>query len=215
MAMVGCAVMARSRSARGLPFPPAAKLPPVLRSDPHWLDPLLAVLVAGIVVLVFHRAAGYFFRADDFEGLARARGLLPEREGIARLIPWRLYFAAFDRGFGLDPLPYHLASLAALAAVAVLVFVWMRGVAGRWAALAGAALYAAHPAHYAAAYWISAIGDPLAAAGSLGALIAARSARRARWWAVPCLALALVSKESALLVPLVAFVDAGRDPALP
>jgi hypothetical protein len=194
---------------------PPAPSPASPRAFGSALDVLLALGAAALVVVVFHRAMGYFFRADDFEGLARARGLMPARAGLARLIPWRLYFPLIDRTFGLDPVPYHVASLAALAAAAALLFAWLRRPAGRWPALIGAAWYAAHPAHYAAAYWISAIGDPLAAAFSLAALLAARSARRVRWSALPLLALALVSKESAFLVPAVAFADPGRDPALP
>jgi len=201
--------MPRARTA-GRPSSPPAPAP----ARDARLDLILALVAAAVVAVVFHRATGYFFRADDFEGLARARGLLPERTGLARLIPWRLYFEVFERAFGLAPLAYHLASLAALGAAAALAFAWLRPVAGRWAALLGAAFYASHPAHYASAYWISAIGDPLAAAFALATLLAARGAQPWRWAAVPAFALALVSKESALLVPLVAFLDPGRSPAL-
>jgi len=204
--------MVRKRGDRSAAAAPARPAP---ESSGFALDALLALAIVAAVVVVFHRATGYFFRSDDFEGLARARGLMPERTGIARLIPWRLYFPIGNRAFGLDPFPYHVVSLAALAAAAGLLFAWLRRPVGRWPALVGAVWYAAHPAHYAAAYWISAIGDPLAIGFSLSALLAARSARSARWTALPMFALALVSKESALLVPIVAFADRGRDPSLP
>jgi hypothetical protein len=209
--------MARARSSR--PFAPrrapARALASAAAPPGSALDLALALAVAAVVIVVFHRATGYFFHSDDFEGLSRARGLLPERTGLARLIPWRLYFNAFDRWFGLRPFVYHVASIGTLAASAALVFAWLRAPAGRWAALAAAVFFASHPAHYAAAYWISAIGDPLALLFSLATLLAARASSPSRWAAVPLFALALVSKETALLVPAVVFLDPGRARNLP
>jgi len=187
--------MARSRPRTPSPGPTQLSFPA--------LDPLLALAAATLAAIVFHRATHYYFSADDFEGLARARGILPSRAGVARLLPWHLYYPAFFRAFGLDATPYHLGSLIAHAAASALVFAWLRPLTGRWSALLGATFYAVHPAHYGAVYWVAAIGDSLAITFGLLALLLRRRAGPARWLAVPEFALGLLSKESAVLLPLV------------
>lgn len=189
-------VSKRAESAPGRPHPRSLSL-----------DLALAALVAAVAMLIFHRATHYYFSADDFDGLARARGLLPARPDLARFLPWHLFFPVFDRLFGLDPVPYHVASLLAHAAASVLVFAWIRPVAGRWSALVGALFYAAHPAHYGSVYWIAAISDPLATTFALLALLLLRRENATRWLAVPAFVAALLSKENALLVPLVAWCE--------
>ncbi len=201
--------MARSRP-RTLSPAPTPIASPVL-------DPLLALAAATLAALVFHRATHYYFSADDFEGLARARGILPPRAGIARLLPWHLYYPVFFRAFGLDAAPYHLGSLLAHAAASALVFAWLRPLTGRWSALLGAAFYAVHPAHYGAVYWVAAIGDPLAVTFGLLALVLRRKAGPARWLALPEFALGLLSKESSVLLPFVAWLAprAAAEPGTP
>jgi len=194
--------MVRARARPAPPLPPARPAP-----FAGALDLVLAAAAGAIAALVFHRATHYYFSADDFDGLARARGLLAPRADLARFLPWHLFFPVFSRAFGLDPVPYHVASLAVHAAASVLVFAWARPLTGRWSAFVGAAFYAAHPAHFGSAYWISAISDPLAITFGLAALLLLRVAGPVRVLALPAFALALLSKECALLFPVVALFD--------
>jgi hypothetical protein len=69
------------------------------------------------------------------------------------------------------------------------------------AALAGAAFVASHPSAYTAVYWASANGDVLATLLSLGVLALAFTPRL-RWLAVPGFGVALLAKESVLLLPI-------------
>ena len=176
-----------------------------------WLGGLL---VAASGVWVFHRALNYFFSADDFPALARAAGLLPRLQGPWRLLSGQLYFDLLRPVAGLDPHGYHGASLLLHAACSAALFVLLRRRLSTPAALAGAAFFATHPSHYAAAYWVSAAGAPLALLASLGALAATLQAGRARWLAVPLFAAALLARESVLLLPLAMWAALGGEPRL-
>ncbi len=181
-----------------------------------------ALLAAAIGVAVFRGALGIGFSQDDWFGVARASGLLP------RLVqPWRWLAAqgtydALLPLFGMRGGPWHLLPLAAHALVAAgLALLFAR----RWgapAALVGAAFFAAHPASFHALWWFSAHSDVMATFFSLGALVLALRPGRARWGALPLFALALLEKESVVLLPIVVWAvaraqdhrDVGpRDPA--
>jgi hypothetical protein len=184
-----------------------------------WLGGLL---VAAAGFWVFRGALGFFFSADDFPALARAAGLLPRLHGPWRLLSGQLYFDLLRPLAGLHPLGYHLVSLTLHGGCAATLFALLQRRLSAPAALAGAAFFATHPSHYAAAYWVSAVGAPLALLASLGAIEAARRPDRARWLAVPLFAAALLARESVLLLPLGLAVlldwDArgtGRGPARP
>jgi len=117
--------------------------------------------------------------------------------------------------FGEAALGYHLHSLAwHLLAVGAL-YVLLKDIAGEGGALAGATLFALHPVQSECVAWISARNDLMAAAFSLLALIAVlhRGRSGGRWWLGVGLALAAVlSKESAVLLPLLlAVLDGCRD----
>jgi hypothetical protein len=121
-------------------------------------------------------------------------------------------------GFRLNPVGYHLTSLA-LHLVAV-VAVW--ALARRWSgspagALAGAAVFALHPLPSEAVAWIGARADVLGAVGALAfALLALRPGGgwRARVAEAALLVLALGCKEAcAGAVPAMALARGLRDPA--
>ncbi|MBI5709120.1 MAG: glycosyltransferase family 39 protein [Candidatus Eisenbacteria bacterium] len=175
--------------------------------------PLLPGLaVAAAAVPVFRGALGYGFSQDDFAGLARAAGLLPRLAEPWRFLSHQAFFDVMRATAGLDARPYHLASLALHAACALLLWVFLRRRLDGPAALAGAVFFAAHPALYTALYWISAIGDPGALLFALAALLALLRRDRWRWAALPLYALALLCKESVLLLPVAAAAVLGSDP---
>ena len=164
-----------------------------------WLGGLL---VAAAGVWVFRGALSYFFSADDFPALARAAGLLPRLHDPWRLLSGQLYFDLLRPIAGLDPRGYHAASLVLHVACSVVLYALLRRRLSTPAALAGAGCFATHPSHYAAAYWLSAVGAPMALLLALAALATALRPDHARWLAVPLFAAALLARESVLLLPL-------------
>ncbi len=160
------------------------------------------LLVAAVALWVFRGALGYFFSADDFPALARAAGLLPRLHGPWRLLSGQLYFDLMRPIAGLDPRGYHAASLLLHAACSVALYALLRRRLSTPAALVGAGFFAAHPSHYAAAYWVSAVGAPLALLLGLAVIATALRDGPARWLALPLFAAALLARESVLLLPL-------------
>jgi hypothetical protein len=120
-----------------------------------------------------------------------------------------LSFSLDKAMFGDQPLGYHLHSLAwHLLAVVALVAV-LKDLVGEGAGLAGATVFALHPVQSECVAWISARNDLMAAALCLGciAVLQGRGRSRLRWWLGVTLACAAVlSKESALLLPLLVAV---------
>ncbi len=125
-------------------------------------------------------------------------------------------------GDELDPALFHAGSLLLHCACALLVFGLLRRLVGSdLPALAGALLFALHPLQVEAVAWVSETRGVLSTTFSLLALWLylrpregpdrASGASRARYaLATLCFALALLSKPSAVVVPLMALVlDAG------
>lgn len=134
----------------------------------------------------------------------------PASSGYYRPVLLATFFV--DRQlFGLSPLGWHAHSLLwHLVAVALLHRLLVRLLGAGLPTLAGAALFALHPAQSEAVVWLSARNDLLAAAFSLGALACLSGPGRvvlgAALWAA-----ALLSKESAILVPmLLVALDGAR-----
>ena len=183
---------------------PATTPPPSVRSRrPSIADVLACVALVAAAAITFHGALGYFFSQDDFEGLARARGLLPRLPGPWRLISNQFYFDAMRVTADLRPFGYHLASLLAHQLATVLCYAYLRAWIPAPAALLGAAFVAVHPAQFTALYWISAGSAIQSTVFGLLALLAERHSGRRRWLAVPCYALALCARETAIGLPVV------------
>jgi len=125
--------------------------------------------------------------------------------------------------FGLNPLGWHLTTVAAHLAAASLVYVLARRLLedSRAAALA-ALVFVLHPAQVESVAWVSGVTEPLQAILVLGGLVAyinydrrVPGSRPRFWLAVSLLAylLALLMKESAVILPVLIFlysVSLGR-----
>lgn len=173
-----------------------------------------AIAIVISIVVVYAGALAYSFSQDDFAWLGRAGGLYARLDGPWRWLSQQAFFDAWRALFGLDPLPYHAASLAVHAACSLLLFAWLRRwVALPWAAV-GATFFATHPAVYTAVYWISAMGDSLALAFGLLTLLLVCRRDAWRWTAVPAFALSLASKESTLLLPAFLLLPGASRPGM-
>ena len=119
-----------------------------------------------------------------------------------------LSFALDAQWSGAEPLGYHLTNTALHSIVCVLLFALLRRLAlGDFQALAAALLFAVHPVHVASVAWIPGRNDVLMTGFALGAcLLLIREQDRPGWvnksLHLLCLVLALLSKETALCLPI-------------
>ncbi|MBA3273798.1 MAG: tetratricopeptide repeat protein, partial [Chthoniobacterales bacterium] len=128
----------------------------------------------------------------------------------------RLTYTLEYAAYGVQPLGYHLTSIAIHAAAAMALFFFglelLRSFAvaepkRTWISLGAALVWAIHPAHSGAVAYISGRADPLAAAfGFAGLALALASARSSggRQWALTlaataCCLLSALSKEAGLI----------------
>jgi tetratricopeptide (TPR) repeat protein len=137
-------------------------------------------------------------------------GSEPETEGLRYWRPIMLTFLALTyRLFGLNPMGYHLLSIILHSMCTLLVFLFGKKVTGEdLVAAAGAAIFAIHPVHVEAVAFASSIYDLLLAGSALAALCCYHSFRKrsSSGWGLATLGfliLALLSKESGIMVPLV------------
>jgi cytochrome c-type biogenesis protein CcmH/NrfG len=207
-----------------------------VRARSALLVALLALLALLAVLPYLPGLPGEFVYDDhrliaDNEGLRRPfdarRALLRDyyaadvdRMGLGYYRPVAILSNEADwrRGGG-APLTFHLTNMGLHAVCTALVFALARMLAGGAvlpAALAGA-FFALHPAHAESVAFVSGRVDPLATLFGLAALGAHLRGRRAAlpwpWRAAAGLAwlLALLSKEMAVTVPLIAvLLDLGR-----
>lgn len=111
--------------------------------------------------------------------------------------------------FGTAPWGWHLVNVLIHMAVAMLVFVVIKeAVDSRWIAVIAASLFAAHPVHSESVAWVSGVTDPLMTLLLLPAFyfyLRARKSGRIYLMvaALPLYFFALMSKETAIILPLV------------
>ncbi len=136
---------------------------------------------------------------------------------------WRPAFVAWlianERVFGVESAAgWHVANIALHAIVCGLGFVVLRALGcSRTIAFACTVVFAVHPANVESVAWVSGSPNMLCAAGLLAALLLTLAAvnEPRRWkWAAAFLAyaIALASKEVAILFPAVAFVAVRSTP---
>jgi hypothetical protein len=173
-----------------------------------------AGVVAAVTMLAYWRVAVIGFVADDYFILSRVQA----GDGVAN--PGGYFgFGFFDYyrplGFishaidwtlwGLNPAAFHLTNLVLHAVSSVLVFVIARRLMDGLAAGVAMLLFAFHAANHEAVYWVAARFDLLATCFALLALVWLWADRPiARAAGIVCYALALLSKESALSLLVIA-----------
>ncbi len=126
-----------------------------------------------------------------------------------------LAYALQFRAFGESPFGYHAVNLVLHLACVLLAFAWLRRRAGPdraavAAVLLGAALFAVHASRPESVSWVSGSTDLwMTALVLLGLQLWDRVASRVSTaGAVACFALAVLAKETALVVPFVLLADA-------
>lgn len=114
--------------------------------------------------------------------------------------------------FGLHPALWHLTTVLAHLGVTALVFgLALRLTSDRRIAIVTALLFGLHPVHLEAVAWISGVTEPLLALLLIPAFLAylnwRERGRRAQWMAaaLALYALALLSKETAVVLPALVF----------
>lgn len=194
---------------RSRPAAPTVRTARAAAAGPAW-EPGLAWVVAAPLLaaaIVHGGALAGFFAADDLDFLMRARGLDATPWSWARPLPGWLRWEAFTAWFGVTPLP-HLALAWLLHAGAALLVARVALLAGlgRRAAIVAGVLAAGASVAYSGTYWASGLGEVMAAAFALGALVLHLECRLAHrpalaWLAGLAAVAAVLSKESALLLP--------------
>lgn len=192
---------------------------PTRRKFDAW-DVLAMVLIAGLIAVVFWRAAGFYFLSDDFILLKQAkafsyvRGLFATRGADGSYRPaTHFYMHMAYKWAGANATYWHWTEFAIHAANSILVFVvaWMLGFT-RFSAAFAAALFAVHGTRPEAVVWLAGRADLLAAFFVLLGLAAfIRFWSRdggAAWYCVSLFSmlLAILSKESAYTFALLLVV---------
>ena len=139
-------------------------------------------IVPPLAAVWFHwLALKTWFLGDDFAWLIHSTEFYNFREFIQAVFmpmaqgtirPWsdRLFFMAFYRLFGLDPLPFHIwVMLTQCANIVLLLSISRRLTGSRLAAFATALLWTLNTSHPMALAWTSAYNEPLCALFILGA----------------------------------------------
>jgi hypothetical protein len=170
------------------------------------------LVIAACVLLVHHTALRMFFAQDDVTFLSRAKGLESTPWSLARPLSEGWTWRALVTVFGLRPLPYHLLTMALHLANALLVYViGLRILRSPWPALFAGVLFGASSIAFTPLHWTSCIVELLVTTFSLSAFALYLSGRdrgsngRLALGALLGL-MALLSKESAILFPLVLLV---------
>ncbi len=122
-------------------------------------------------------------------------------------MPLQLVSYMADYSFwGLDPTGYHLQQILLHTVDAVLAFVLVQTLFGRyWVALIAALLFAVHPSHVEAVAWVSARKDVLSAAFLLPAIVLYLKSKRrpALYFAsLAFFALAVLARVNVIVAPL-------------
>ena len=188
------------------------------RSSPHlgarlWRPALIyPCLLAAVVVGLYWNTLGHEFVHDDLTLIQQNRTVTELRWGdilshrVYRPVRTLTYALNYWAG-GLDPTGYHLFNLLLHALNSLLVYWLFRAVTGRRTlAVAGALLFAAHPAQTAAVAYVSGRKDLLAAffilAGCLSFLSWRDTGRRRHLLGcLACLVVGVLAKELVIVLP--------------
>jgi hypothetical protein len=188
------------------------------------ISPIYVAALGLLVAAAFWRAIGIYFLADDFVliqfanhfRLGDVRTWLTTPEGNAFFRPVLHFFMALTATWAkFDPRLWHAASLIlhALNSVLVMVLAARLGLSRNAAFFAGA-LFAIHGSLPESVVWIAGEYGMLSTffvlCGLLALLAHLRDGSRRRWLygaaSIGCMVLAFITKESAYVFPLVAWL---------
>lgn len=167
-------------------------------------------------LLLYIPSFSYFFAQDDFFFLSHASrfGLdsladyLKPPGPFFRPLSTALYFGAMSKIFGLKPAAYHAFSIAVFCSNVLLVYrVGKTIFRNREAGFAAAVFYLTRGALFETVSWISGIQDLMMTFFALVSLLAffkyGRDGRRWLFVSIGAFAAALLSKETAVVFPLI------------
>ena len=191
---------------------------------PRWSG-WLALAVAALACTAYLNALDNPFVYDDHDTVTGNQSLL-DLSNVRFILVYTPFRPLVNASYAFDrwlwdyrPFGYHLTNVVLHACAVVLLYAWMRRLLrdasadddSRLPAFAGAALFAVHPLQSEAVAYISGRSEVMCAVWFLGALLAARAAMLSRsvlqvTLAVVCALMALASKETALVLPVVFLV---------
>ena len=188
-------------------------------------DAVAALALGVLAFAAYLPAIRLEFAADDFlildnlqklEGLRHAAAYF-EVNFYAYYRPLVFLSYALDWSlWGIDAAGFHLTNVLLHAVNAMLVYALARRLTDATAASVAALVFVLHPVNQEAVFWVSGRFDLLATAWILGSLVLLWSPRPWPYWiGAACFALALLSKESAATVVILAAAHGvlieGRD----
>lgn len=187
---------------------------------PRWFD-WLAVLAVLLACAAYVNALDNPFVYDDHDTVTGNRSLV-DLSNLRFILVYTPFRPLVNASYALDrrlwdyrPFGFHLTNVVLHAVVVVLLYSWIRrllrdagGGDSRLPAFAGAAFFAVHPLQSEAVGYISGRSELMCGVWFIGALLAARAAMMSRSFvqlliAIVCAMLALASKETALVLPIV------------
>ena len=175
------------------------------------------LVITGLAVLAYAPVVNLPLMEDDYPNVAQAldfgSAAAPLADPIFRVRATSYWMmSALYRGFHLSPLAWHAASLLLHIANAWLLYFALLAWPGtRTAALWAAGFFAIHEGHQEAVMWFSAVNELLQFLFGGLALLFWMYGRRSIAFCLVCFALALLSKESAVVFLLLfGFAMIGR-----
>ncbi|HET9267512.1 MAG TPA: hypothetical protein VFO31_05085, partial [Vicinamibacterales bacterium] len=188
-------------------------------------DAAIAGALGLLALVVYLPAVRLEFAADDFLILDHLQKLDGFRHAAAY---FEVNFYAYYRPlvflsyaldwttWGLDAAGFHLTNVLLHAVNTMLVYALARRVGDATVAGVAALVFTLHPVNQEAVFWVSGRFDLLATAWILGSLVLLWSPRPSAYWiGAACFGLALLSKESAATVVILAAAHGvlieGRD----
>jgi hypothetical protein len=176
------------------------------------------ILILASALYVYRGAFSGFFVQDDYGWLASSRfrtlgEYLPVFLRFNAALTYRplsqeTFFFLGQKIFGLWPPGFHSISVCFHLLSIILVYLLARKFCPVLPSLVGSFFFAVHSAHFRSIYWISAIPEPMALTFMLLSFLFFirfdRKNDRAAWiLSVASMGVAMMSKESALALPLV------------
>jgi protein O-mannosyl-transferase len=189
---------------------------------PHWLA---AIAIAILTFAVFAPTLTYGFVYDDYAQIVETKQLnswrmiptyftghvwkwkAPNEKGVYYRPVFLLWLLLNQSLFGLSAPMWHLTNILVHVLATVLVYALAREITGdTLTATITGLFFGLHPAHIESVAWASGITDPLLAVFLFASLLLFLKDQPV--WSLVLFALALLEKETAIVLPVLVFVYA-------